>query len=82
MPLAVIGNELTASTPLLEALDHCHPNLAVFSRRRIAADIPDDGVVLVALAEEFAKCIGILGVEHPLRMFIDVPRFGDDQTHH
>ena len=53
----VIRNELTAAAAVLQALGHRHPDGFVAAWSRVAARIPHDSVVLVALAEEFAALV-------------------------
>ena len=78
----MVANELAAAAAVLQSLRHRHPDRLVFSRRRVAARKPHDGVVLVALAQELAEDVGVLLIEHFFRMVIDVPRLGGDQAHH
>ena len=80
-PLAVVANEVAAAAAVFQSLGHGHPDRLVFSRSRVAARKPDDGVVLVALAQEFAEDVGVLLVEHFFRMLIDVPRLGGNEPH-
>src|SRR5262249_14155188 len=76
-----IGDEMIAAAPLLQAFGHRDPDFAIAAGPGIASHVPENCVVLIALAEELAEGESVLDVEHPLRMLVDVPRLGDDQSH-
>ena len=77
----MVANEVSAAAAVFESSGHRHPDRRVFSRSRIAARKPHDRVVLVTLAEEFAKDVGTSFVEHFFRMCVNVPRLGGHQSH-
>ena len=72
---------MTAAAAVFHSFGHCDPDRLITSWSRVATRIPHDGIVLVAFAQKPTESIGVLLVEHLLRVFVDVPRFGGNQGH-
>src|SRR5581483_8104231 len=63
---AVIGDKMDALAARLEAAGHGDPDILLVGGDRVAAQVPDHGIALVAIAHELAKGERILRVEDRL----------------
>src|SRR5262245_60302616 len=80
--MTMIGDQMAPPASLLQTPGHRYPDLFIAAWSRVAAHIPEHCIVLITLSKEPAEDVRIVGVEHPLRMGIDMPGLGDDQPHH